>query len=113
MAALRTAGVAVPGDMSVVSFDEDQCLAFIAVPATSVCMPLPELGAGAVDAPIARIERTQVGDVMVSEPMNLRQRASVAPPASVRSTAATSPSTSWPSSPAFVRCLGSWPKWLP
>jgi LacI family transcriptional regulator len=80
MAALRDAGVRVPGDMSVVSFDEDQCLAFLEVPVTSVCMPLPELGAAAVDALIGRIEGTPAGDVMVREPMSLRQRASVAPP---------------------------------
>jgi LacI family transcriptional regulator len=80
MAALRDAGVQVPGDMSVVSFDEDQCLAFLEVPVTSVCMPLPELGAAAVDALIGRIEGTPAGDVMVGEPMSLRQRASVAPP---------------------------------
>jgi LacI family transcriptional regulator len=80
MAALRAAGVEVPGDMSVVSFDEDQCLAFLEVPVSSVCMPLPELGAAAVDALIARIEGNPAGDVMVREPMTLRQRASVAPP---------------------------------
>jgi LacI family transcriptional regulator len=80
LAALRTAGVAVPGDMSVVSFDEDQCLAFLEVPVSSVCMPLPELGAAAVDALIARIDGTPAGDVMVREPMSLRQRDSVAPP---------------------------------
>jgi LacI family transcriptional regulator len=80
MAALRAAGVQVPGDMSVVSFDEDQCLAFLEVPVTSVCMPLPELGAAAVDALIARVEGRPAGDVMVREPMSLRQRASVAPP---------------------------------
>jgi len=80
MAALRAAGVQVPGDMSVVSFDEDQCLAFLEVPVSSVCMPLPELGAAAVDALIARIEGNPDGDVMVREPMSLRQRASVAPP---------------------------------
>jgi LacI family transcriptional regulator len=80
MAALRSAGVQVPGDMSVVSFDEDQCLAFLDVPVTSVCMPLPELGAAAVDALIGRIEGTPAGDVMVGEPMSLRERASVAPP---------------------------------
>jgi LacI family transcriptional regulator len=80
MAALRAAGVEVPADMSVVSFDEDQCLAYLDVPVSSVCMPLPELGAAAVDALIARIEGSPAGDVMVREPMSLRQRASVAPP---------------------------------
>jgi LacI family transcriptional regulator len=47
---------------------------------TSISMPLPELGAAAVDALIARIEGGPAGDVMVREPMILRQRASVAPP---------------------------------
>jgi LacI family transcriptional regulator len=80
MAALRAAGVEVPRDMSVVSFDEDQCLAFLEVPVSSVCMPLPELGAAAVEALIARIEGNPAGDVMIREPISLRQRASVAPP---------------------------------
>jgi LacI family transcriptional regulator len=80
MAALRQSGVAVPGGMSVVSLDDDECLAYLDVPVTSISMPLPELGAAAVDALIARIEGTSAGDVMVREPMRLLQRASVAPP---------------------------------
>jgi len=71
MAALRDAGVEVPGQMSVVSFDEDGCLAFLEVPVTSVSMPLAELGGAAVDQLIARIERRQAGDVMIREPMRL------------------------------------------
>ena len=80
MAALREAGVGVPGEMSVVSFDEDECLAFLEVPVTSVSMPLAELGAAAVDALINRIEGVAAGDVMIREPMSLMQRGSVAPP---------------------------------
>src|SRR5262249_13161982 len=57
MAALRYSGVGVPSRMSVVSFDEDECLAFPDVPVTSVAMPLAELGSAAVDALIARNER--------------------------------------------------------
>jgi LacI family transcriptional regulator len=78
LAALRQAGVSVPGDVSVVSFDEDECLAFLEVPVTSVCMPLAELGGAAVDALIARIEGAPAPDVMVREPMFLVPRASVA-----------------------------------
>jgi DNA-binding LacI/PurR family transcriptional regulator len=80
LAALRAEGVSVPADVSVVSFDEDECLAFLEVPVTSVCMPLAELGAAAVDALITRIEGTAAADVMVHEPMFLIPRASVAPP---------------------------------
>lgn len=80
LAALRSAGAAVPDDISVVSFDEDECLAFLEVPVTSVCMPLAELGAAAVDALIARIDGPASSDVLVREPMSLVSRASVAPP---------------------------------
>jgi DNA-binding LacI/PurR family transcriptional regulator len=80
LAALREAGASVPGDVSVVSFDEDECLAFLEVPVTSVCMPLVELGAAAVDALIARIEGSPAEDVLVRSPMFLVPRASVAAP---------------------------------
>jgi LacI family transcriptional regulator len=80
MAALRAAGVEVPGEMSVVSFDEDECLAFLEVPVTSVAMPLAELGGAAVDQLIARIERQPTGDMMIREPMKLVSRQSVATP---------------------------------
>jgi DNA-binding LacI/PurR family transcriptional regulator len=87
MAALRAAGLAVPADMSVVSLDEDECLAFLDVPVTSVAMPLVELGSAAVDALIARIElggtgddQGAAGDVMIREPMSLVLRESVAGP---------------------------------
>ena len=80
MAALRGSGIAVPGEMSVVSFDEDECLAFLDVPVTSVAMPLAELGSAAVDALIARIERKPASDVMVREPMRLLPRRSVSHP---------------------------------
>ena len=84
LAALRSAGASVPGDMSVVSFDEDECLAFLEVPVTSVCMPLAELGAAAVDALITRIEGGPAADVLISEPMYLISRGSVAPPPPAR-----------------------------
>jgi LacI family transcriptional regulator len=80
VAALRAAGVEVPGQMSVVSFDEDECLAFLEVPVTSVAMPLAELGGAAVDQLIARIEGQPARDVMIREPMKLVPRRSVAPP---------------------------------
>jgi len=80
LAALRAASVPVPAGVSVVSFDEDECLAFLDVPVTSVCMPLVELGASAVDALIARVEGRVASDVMVREPMSLIARSSVGPP---------------------------------
>jgi LacI family transcriptional regulator len=79
LAALRQAGVPVPAAMSVVSFDEDECLAYLDVPVTSVRMPLAELGAAAVDALIARIEQVPAADVMIRAPITLVLRDSVGP----------------------------------
>ena len=73
-------GIGVPSRMSVVSFDEDECLAFLDVPVTSVAMPLHDLGSAAVDALIARIEREPARDVMVRQPMSLVPRDSVTHP---------------------------------
>jgi LacI family transcriptional regulator len=77
-AALRDANVGVPADMSVVSFDEDECLAYLEVPITSVSMPLDELGAASVDALLERINGDQARDVVVRSPMTLVRRESVA-----------------------------------
>jgi DNA-binding LacI/PurR family transcriptional regulator len=80
LAALREARVAVPGEVSLVSFDDDESLAYLDVPVTSVRMPLAELGAAAVDALIARIEGETGSSVLIGEPMDLVQRGSVGPP---------------------------------
>jgi LacI family transcriptional regulator len=79
MAALRAAAIGVPEAMSLVSFDEDECLAFLDVPVTSVAMPLAELGSTAVDELIARVEGSPERDVLVREPMSMIHRDSVAP----------------------------------
>ena len=80
LAALREARIAVPADVSLVSFDEDEYLAYLDVPVTTVCMPLAELGAAAVDALIARIDGDDGGsDVLIREPMFLVSRGSVGP----------------------------------
>jgi LacI family transcriptional regulator len=97
LAAFREAGVAVPDDVSVVSFDEDECLAFLEVPVTSVCMPLAELGFAAVDALIARIEGSSAADIMVRHPMSLVPRASVAPPPARAGLSSTVPHSRRPS----------------
>ena len=80
MAALRNAHIAVPGAVSLVSFDEDEALAYLDVPLTTISMPLAELGAAAVDALIARIDGEGGSDVLIREPMSLVSRGSVAPP---------------------------------
>jgi LacI family transcriptional regulator len=79
LAALRAASVAVPDGMSVVSFDEDECLGYLDVPVTSIAMPLTELGGSAVDALIAAIDGMAGRDVLVREPMRLVVRGLAGP----------------------------------
>ncbi len=79
LAALRQADVPVPGAMSVVSFDDDECLAYLEVPVTSVAMPLAELGSAAVDALVSRVDGGEQRDVLVRAPMILVPRESVGP----------------------------------
>jgi LacI family transcriptional regulator len=82
MAALRDAHVAVPGAVSLVSLDEDESLAYLDPPVTSISMPLAELGAAAVDALLDRIDGRRGSDVVIGEPMSLVSRGSVGPPPS-------------------------------
>jgi LacI family transcriptional regulator len=86
LAALRDARIAVPGAVSLVSFDEDESLAYLDVPLTSISMPLAELGAAAVDALLARIDGEGGSDVLISGPMSLVSRGSVGPPPAVPGT---------------------------
>jgi DNA-binding LacI/PurR family transcriptional regulator len=69
--------VPVPGAMSVVSLDEDECLGYLEVPVTSVAMPLAEFGTQAVDALISRVNGGQEHDVLGPAPMTMVPRDSV------------------------------------
>jgi DNA-binding LacI/PurR family transcriptional regulator len=84
MKALREVGASVPDDVSLISFDEDDCLGFLDVPVASVSMPLRELGAAAVLALIDRVNGKAGDDVLVSEPLILVERASTAAPRAPR-----------------------------
>jgi len=84
MKALREAGASVPEDVSVISFDEDACLAFLDVPITSVSMPLEQLGRAAVRELIDRVDGHGGSDVDVSDPLVLVERASTTRPRASR-----------------------------
>jgi LacI family transcriptional regulator len=77
--ALHTAGVSVPGDVSVIAM-HDMSLADYLVPAlTTVRMPLGELGARAVRLMATRGPTDPITEV-VTEPVEIVVRASTAPP---------------------------------
>ncbi len=71
VARLRVSGVRIQAQLSLVSFDEDDCLPYLGVPLTSVAMPLAELGAAGVDAVLDQIAGLPARDVLVDAPMRL------------------------------------------
>lgn len=80
--ALADAGLRVPEDVSVVSFDDAPQADFLTPPLTTVAMPLTELGAAAVDALVDQLEQQPPVDVMLTRPPRLVLRASTAAVAS-------------------------------
>ncbi|QFY07747.1 substrate-binding domain-containing protein [Nonomuraea phyllanthi] len=82
--ALDDAGLKVPGDVSVVSFDDHPIASWIRPTLTTVALPHYELGRTAVDVLFAEIGREHADAERVGEvhrvPMPLRSRESIAPP---------------------------------
>jgi len=79
--ALADAGLDVPGDVSVVSFDDHPIASWIRPKLTTIALPHYELGRKAVDVLFAAIEQDDGPDDRTYRvPMPLRDRASVAPP---------------------------------
>jgi LacI family transcriptional regulator len=75
--AIAEAGLEIPKDISVVSFDDTDLATWVRPALTSVALPLFEMGALAVETLLS--EKPQPGIQLV--PMPLRERASVAKPA--------------------------------
>jgi LacI family transcriptional regulator len=75
--AIQEAGLRIPGDVSVVSFDDTDLASWLRPQLTCIAIPHFELGRRAVELLVTDRHPTGVERV----PMPLRQRASVGPPA--------------------------------
>jgi LacI family transcriptional regulator len=82
MRAVRSLGLRIPEDISLVGNDDLPVAAYLAPPLTTVAMPLYELGTAAVDALVAAIQGQAPGDVVVPTEPRLVLRESTASPAS-------------------------------
>jgi len=78
--AARGRGLAVPTDLSVVSYDDLPLAAYLAPPLTAVTMPLSGLGAAAVDALLEQIAGAAPRDVVIPTTPHLVRRASTGRP---------------------------------
>lgn len=80
LAAARDAGLDVPGDVSVITYDDDPISEFLAPPLTAIRMPLWDLGAAAVEALATRIDGHRAQDVTVDVEPELVIRGSTGVP---------------------------------
>ena len=80
-AAAREAGLRIPEDLSLITYDDDPISGYLAPPLTTIRMPMHEMGMAAVDAILDRIEgRGSAEDITVPTPPELVVRSSTAPP---------------------------------
>jgi LacI family transcriptional regulator len=82
VSALGELGVEVPAEMSLIACDDDPIIDFLAIPVTTIRMPLAELGSAAVDLLLRQIEGRETWDYVVPSPPRLIDRGSVAAPPS-------------------------------
>jgi DNA-binding LacI/PurR family transcriptional regulator len=76
VAAVRTSGLGVPAQLSLVCHDDDPVCDFLDAPLSAVRMPLQELGSSAVDALIDQIGGAPGRDIVVETPPQLVLRLS-------------------------------------
>jgi LacI family transcriptional regulator len=84
LAALRDADRDVPGDVSLVAFNDHPLAAHTAPPLTAVRMPNYRMGKEAVRMLLTELDGSPVGDVMIGDAPELIVRASTGPPADAR-----------------------------
>jgi LacI family transcriptional regulator len=81
MSAVATAGLRVPGDISVVGFHDAPVAAYLNPPLSTVRMPLAEMAEAAVETLVRLIDGRDVEDIVIRSPVPvLIERASTAPP---------------------------------
>jgi LacI family transcriptional regulator len=78
--ALREAGLSVPGDMSVISYDDLPLAEHLQPPLTTIAMPLVELGRTAVDAICAQLNGGGPKDVTINTRPEVVIRSSTSSP---------------------------------
>jgi len=84
MAVLRSLGLEVPGDISVVGFDDIQAAANADPPLTTVSQPLNEFGSAGVSKLLKLIDGDLAGGLRETLPADLIVRGSTAPPPDLR-----------------------------
>lgn len=80
--AIRTMGLRIPEDISVLGYDDLPLADYLDPPLTTISMPLLELGAAAVDAVVSQIRGKPPCDLIVGTSPKVIERRSVSCPSS-------------------------------
>jgi len=78
--ATREAGLTVPTDLSLITYDDSPLADYLHPRPTTISMPLAELGAAAVDALVAQLTSGQSHSVRVEDGLRIIERDSVGEP---------------------------------
>lgn len=81
---LRQLGLDVPGQVSVISYDDLPLAEYLQPPLTTIAMPLVELGRAGIDAICLQLEGKPAQDIVVPAEPQVIVRQSTAPPAQGR-----------------------------
>jgi LacI family transcriptional regulator len=80
LAAAKHCGLAVPGDLSIVAYNDSSLMQYLDPPITTVRMPLDALARRAVQDLLSVIDGGRTGSVLVEEPAEIVLRGSTAAP---------------------------------
>jgi LacI family transcriptional regulator len=78
--AIRTMGMRIPEDVSVLGYDDLPLADYLDPPLTTIAMPLAQLGAAAVDAVVSQILGEPPSDLTIGTSAKVIQRRSVSSP---------------------------------
>lgn len=79
LASARAAGIEVPRDLSIVTYDDDPLGEYVDPALTAIRMPLYELGVAGVDALLDRLDGARSEDIVLERAPELVVRASTGP----------------------------------
>ena len=80
MHAIRQAGLSIPGDISVVGYDDIVSSAYLVPPLTTIKFPKEEMGRRAAEIILQLAQHQQLSVQTIMLPAELVVRASTAPP---------------------------------
>ena len=84
LAEAKANGIRVPGQLSVIAFNDHELAGYLDPPLTTIRMPNFRMGQAAVQMMVSALDGEPVRDLMINDPPEVILRQSTSPPGSVR-----------------------------